>query len=442
MLIAYSDSGDDLCGPCSGSFFDYRCQRCGAGGRVYAAGQCFRCCAEARLQQILGGDSGVIPEQLAPLADGLRAATKPRSVLVWLQKGSAAQLLSQLAEAPITHATLDALPPGRDVHVVRAMLVQTKVLPERPDEYLDRILPWLETLLASGNAHHAAFVRPYAQWHLIHRARLRARRPGGRSTANTAYRLRYNLQVTVEFLNWLDHRQLELETLTQQHIDAWLVGGTGVRRYHVRGFLKWAIDKNLTPSTVDIPAVKVGQPKNFIDLADHTHQLHRCLHDPDIPTDLRVTGALILLFGLRLPEVLELRKDHVHVRDGDHYIRVGPHDLIVPPPLAVLLDRLPCAVANSSVLRVADPSTVLLFPGFHSGRPITSERYSARLLRYGIAPRAGRNTALATLAADLPATVLSDLLGIHPQTAVRWVRIAQRDWHTYLAHRRVDLGPP
>ncbi|MDV2477295.1 hypothetical protein F8M49_21540 [Rhodococcus zopfii] len=440
VLIARSDTGDDLCGPCGGSSFDYRCRRCGEGGRVYAAGQCFRCCVETRLQQVLGGDSGVIPEQLEPLADALLAAAKPRSVLVWLQKGSAAQLLPQLAAAPITHAVLDALPPGRDVNILRAMFVQAGVLPDRTDEYLDRILPWLDALLASGNTHHASLVRPYAQWHLIHRARRRAHRRGVRPSASTAYGLRYILRVTVEFLTWLDHRQIELGTLTQKDVDAWLVEGTGTRRYCVRDFLKWAIDKRLAPRTVDIPAVKVGQPKNFIDTADYTQQLHRCLHDPDIPIDLRVTGALILLFGLRLPEVLDLRTDHVHVRDGDQYIRLGRHELLVPPALGVLLDQLPRTDTNRSVLPAAERSAMPLFPGFHSGRPVTPEGHGARLLEHGITPLAGRNTALATLAADLPAVVLADLLGIHPQTAVRWVRIAKRDWHTYLAHRRADLN--
>jgi hypothetical protein len=47
--------------------------------------------------------------------------------------------------------------------------------------------------------------------------------------------------------------------------------------------------------------------------------------------------------------------------------------------------------------------------------------------------RASRNAALIALAADLPTTVVSDLLGLNITTAVNWTRRAGRDWHSYLA---------
>jgi hypothetical protein len=47
-----------------------------------------------------------------------------------------------------------------------------------------------------------------------------------------------------------------------------------------------------------------------------------------------------------------------------------------------------------------------------------------------------------TLAADLPASVLADLLGIHEVTATRWAHRTKRDWHTYLAQRRLDTNDP
>lgn len=56
----------------------------------------------------------------------------------------------------------------------------------------------------------------------------------------------------------------------------------------------------------------------------------------------------------------------------------------------------------------------LLFPGFSHARPLHSGTFGARLLRCGITPHAGRNTAMVTLAADLPATVVADLLR-HPR---------------------------
>jgi hypothetical protein len=37
--------------------------------------------------------------------------------------------------------------------------------------------------------------------------------------------------------------------------------------------------------------------------------------------------------------------------------------------------------------------------------------------------------------------VLADLLGIHVNTAVRWVTYARQDWTAYLAARDADLAP-
>jgi hypothetical protein len=45
----------------------------------------------------------------------------------------------------------------------------------------------------------------------------------------------------------------------------------------------------------------------------------------------------------------------------------------------------------------------------------------------------GRRAALIDLAAQLPAAVLADLLGLHPTTAVKWMHQAGADWNRYAA---------
>jgi hypothetical protein len=187
VLIGIDATGARTCGPCAGSAVDYLCRACGQAGRVYENGRCFRCAVDDRLRDMLGAATGQIPAQLQPLADALLAAEKPRSVLVWLRRSSAAQLLAQLAtqNQPITHELLDSLPVNQDVHYVRQILVHTEILPQRL-EYLDRLLPWLEQTLADRPAAHARLVRPYAHWHLLHRARRRARRHGTFTTNSAA----------------------------------------------------------------------------------------------------------------------------------------------------------------------------------------------------------------------------------------------------------------
>jgi hypothetical protein len=66
-----------------------------------------------------------------------------------------------------------------------------------------------------------------------------------------------------------------------------------------------------------------------------------------------------------------------------------------------------------------------LFPGGAPGRPISPNRLMARLQSFGVRARAGRNTTLMDLAAQLPAIVLSNLLGIHINTATSWTEQAQ-----------------
>jgi hypothetical protein len=68
--------------------------------------------------------------------------------------------------------------------------------------------------------------------------------------------------------------------------------------------------------------------------------------------------------------------------------------------------------------------------------PVDPGPFGRRLKAHGINARSGRNTALISLAADLPAPVLAGLLGLHVQTGVRWTKYAKRDWESYLADRR------
>ena len=67
------------------------------------------------------------------------------------------------------------------------------------------------------------------------------------------------------------------------------------------------------------------------------------------------------------------------------------------------------------------------------GRPITPSRLGERLRTIGIYAQTGRRAALLSLAGQLPAAVLADLLGIHQTTAARWMHQAGGDWSRYAA---------
>ncbi len=126
----------------------------------------------------------------------------------------------------------------------------------------------------------------------------------------------------------------------------------------------------------------------------------------------------------------------IQVREGNAYIQMGSHPLLLPPALARLLnEQMEKATSRSLVGRVTPRAVSWIFPGALAGRPIEGPKLSGRLLRHGIDVRASCNTALMALASDLPAPILSEMLGIHINTAVEWVGHVKRDWAVYLAAR-------
>ena len=105
----------------------------------------------------------------------------------------------------------------------------------------------------------------------------------------------------------------------------------------------------------------------------------------------------------------------------------------MPDPLARLITDL--IATGRTHIGVGSPATSpWLFPGHHPGRPLTAAHLSVRLRKLGINARAARRAALIDLAAQLPAAVLAELLGITNGTAVHWVRDAGGDWSRYAAH--------
>jgi hypothetical protein len=149
----------------------------------------------------------------------------------------------------ITHDLLDDLPQTQALHYVREMLVNSGVLPVR-NEHLERLAPWLEYLLRGKPAHHARLIRPFTHWFVFRRARR-----------------------------------------------------TATRRA-VRYFLPWAHGRGLARD-LNVPLPPRQEPERLLAESDHIQQLDRCLTDEDMPLDLRVAGALVLLFGMLVSRITQ-----------------------------------------------------------------------------------------------------------------------------------------
>ena len=121
-------------------------------------------------------------------------------------------------------------------------------------------------------------------------------------------------------------------------------------------------------------------------------------------------GALILLFGLHAQRIRYLTADHVTLRDNSTFLTVGQHPILLPPRLGAILTGL-AAQPPPQLMIPHDPAAPRwLFPGRILGQPIHARSLTARLSRHGISARPARNEALA---ADLPAAIMADLLGMY-----------------------------
>jgi len=439
-LIARDEDGTGICGPCAGVVLDYRCRHCGRTGNPYGHDGCAYCVLANKARHLLTGSDGEVTDQLLPVLDALTQTASPYKQIHWIEKSPNARLLGQIvAEGrPVSHDLLDEIPPSRNVHYIRQMMVQTGVLVERHED-LERLPAWLDHHLLAIPTDHANLIRPYLHWFLLRRAR---RRAVNRSFPASAGReLRRRILVALELLDWLDGNRITLDQLQQDDLDRWLSEQNTQRRHLVRYFLKWTHQRGLSRKLV-VPTIPRQQPAKLLDDDERWRLLQRCLTDTALPVDVRAAGALTLLFGLPTERIRHLTADQLSCQGKHTYLTAGRRPALLPPRLATLLQDLATKPEPQRRLSVhADRRAAQwLFPGLVPGQPIANHALTTRLSRHDINVRIARNGALAALAADLPAAVLADLLGMHINTAVRWVKYVGRDWADYIAARAIEHG--
>ncbi|WP_280255706.1 hypothetical protein [Nocardia wallacei] len=443
-LIGTNPAGKPICGPCAGQpDRAYTCQRCGNSGFFHTAGRCLRCHVSDRVRELLAGPDHTIPTELLPFATALTGADSPAAILHWLRPGQPATLLLEKLHdsgEPITHDLLDQLPQGLALHRLRQTLVHTGVLPERA-EYLERLAPWLDQLLADQPGPRAHLLRTYVTWTVLRRARNRAEtKPFTYGSNNWA---RTRTLAALRLLTWIDEQHLELDDVGQHHIDQWLVTGSPETTYPAREFLSWARKRRLV-GAIAIPKKRSRSTLAPITEDERWHQLRRCLHEDTLPTAVRAAGALVLLYGLPVSKVATLQHHDIHT-DTHHrlWLHHGSHELRLPPAVAalVLAQRdLPITVAAVNRNHPDDPKW--LFSGGFPGRPARDSLYRRLRDHLHIHLRRARSAALAHLAGEIPAAVLAQLLDLNINTALAWANYAQNDWTTYLAARTTAPDKP
>jgi hypothetical protein len=426
-LVAPPGLGADTCADCAGIPVFSACAGCGTEDKLYEKGRCARCSLRRRARELLADPVGTVPSALASVLEALTATRQPRVALNWLRQGAGAALLADVAAGrlPLTHEALDGCPRRKAADYLRHVLTASGALPQR-DEYLARTEQWLQGLLTEIEPpEDNRLVQAYATWQVMRRLRASAKQNRARTpTANA----RNNIQAAASLLAWLRSRHTTLIDCRQGDIDQWL--RTGPSASLARNFLTWASSRGCAPR-LDIPAPARATGAAISQDQRWTHAA-RLLHDDALdPTD-RVAGCLLLLYGQPLSRIAAMTTSQVTRSGQEMLIRPGRHDVPVPGPLASAITQL---ISDGRSHRgVGSPQqTAWLFPGHPPGRPITPATLGERLRALGIYAQAGRRAALLDLAAQLPAAVLADLLGLHETTAAKWMHQTGGDWSRYAA---------
>jgi hypothetical protein len=223
IALRATDSSPDLCPTCYQAPTE-ACSRCGAEDLCRrttpdASPICFRCQLHHRLDDLLTGPDPTITTALAPVRDAVLAVGNPRTALGWLARSRGADLLGRIArtEVPLTHATLDAQPPGMSIEHLRRMLVTVGALPER-NEHLARLEHFTNTVLETvENTEDRRVLRSFASWHILHR--LRVSQTHHPITPAAGYRCRAEITAAARFIATLRTHGRDLATCRQSDID-------------------------------------------------------------------------------------------------------------------------------------------------------------------------------------------------------------------------------
>ena len=438
-LIGRDDRGERVCGPCAGSTRDHVRATCGAPGEQHVENACIRCSVVRAAGDLLASATGVIPGRLAGLPDALVYRGRVDSTMRWLLKPTPRALLRAIgSEESITHARVDACPPGQARHHLRALLVDVGVLPVR-DEQTERLETWVDEYLIQLPSHHAAEITPYAQWKVLRTVRRRAGRR--RTTVGVADSARERIRAAARLLQHVEQEGAGFSALTQEVLDRW-VGGNAARTGDIAPFISWL------RSTGQYPGLRVerGQQARPSEVSgeDEHHALVRTFiagSDDTVSLATRVAALLVLLYGARTDRIHRLTTVDTSTAGGRTYLALSTEPIEIPNSVAQLFAQLVKeAEQNPGATRRAGEGSYLFPSPRRHHEPIHPTTLGRWIARAGVSPRIARNYAMLALASDLPAAIVAVQMGITPQTASRWSQFSQRDNSEFVA-ARADFLP-
>lgn len=332
-------------------------------------------------------------------------------------------------EMPITHDAFRALPADRSHNYLRELLAAVGVLPPyaAPLERIDR---WLEGKLAPLDADSAALIGRYARWHVLRQLRRNAEH--GEITKGSTDAARGQINGAIRLAGWAHRHETTLPALTQTQLEHYLAEHPGGRTSQY-GFIAW-LRRTKTNTSITLAWQPATFPEVVLSDADRFRNVDALLHDDTIRLYARIGGLFMLLFAQPLMDVCAMTTSQIDLtEDARVLVSFDTTPVQMPPILDTLIRQ---HLARPGVPSIASQDHGWLFGGRNPGRHLTTENFRKELVDHGIHPRRSRHAALFGLAAELPAPVLADLIGIADTTATRWAALAARDWSGYIAQRQ------
>lgn len=431
--LAFLDDQLIVCAGCAGVRSPFACRECGSEEHLYGRYRCARCFLRERLTALLTEPAtGDVNQRLQPIFDTMVGSDRPQTTIWWLRKkpNVGATLLGQMArgEVPISHDTFRALPQDQARGYLRNLLAAVGVL-EPFDPFIERMGPWLDEYLATVPEHHRELLRRYGRWHVVRDMRRAAAE--GRLTSSVAHGGRRRIRVAAMLLSYFDRHDMSAATATQAILDAYIAEPGRVLSGEY-GFVAW-LRRTGVNTNIRIPTIARRSEPEITVAEDHRWAIvEQLLHDNSIKRYTRIGGLFTLLFAQPLSRIVAMRTSQIsHVEDTLH-VTFRHIAIPLPAPLdALVADHL----GERGMSLHGSRDTGWLFPGGSPGRHLNTENIRAQLVAIGMKPYEGRKATLFQLAADIPAPVLGELIGISNNNAADWARLAARDWRSYIADR-------
>ncbi|MGH2909079.1 MAG: hypothetical protein ACRDK8_07275 [Solirubrobacteraceae bacterium] len=427
-----------VCAGCAGIESPFACQECGSEEHPYGRHRCARCFLRQRLTVLLTDPAtGAVHHRLQPVFDMMVGSERPQTTIWWLRKkpGLGAELLGQMArgEVAISHDTFRALPQDQARGYLRNLLTAAGVL-EPFDPHVERMGSWLEEFLATVPEHHRDVLRRYGRWHVLRDMRRAAAEQ--RLTSSVAHGGRRRVRMAATLLDFFDERGTDAASATQAVLDEY-IAECGHRLTGEHGFVSW-LRRSRINTAIRVPTPAPRSAPEITVAEDHRWAVvERLLHDENIKRYTRIGGLFTLLFAQPLSRIVAMRSSQVSHVDSALHVTFRTVAVPMPAPLDSLIDQ---HMADRGMSLHGSRDTGWLFPGGSPGRHLNTENIRYQLVALGMKPYEGRKAALFQLAADMPAPVLGELIGISHNNASDWARLAARDWRSYIAGRARQPG--